>query len=97
MIARIYDCVIWTFVLIKHLVEEGILDIDQAVFSAPVVVRNTSVDQERRLYSAELGTPLPADLSTPDPAMWRPLHDDLTATAEAGSAGQVKVVADYSL
>jgi hypothetical protein len=77
-----------TYDVVGHLVEEGLLDLNPGVFTERVLAE-TSIDMPWRVYSAELGTELPADLADPDPEVWRPVHEDveLLADPEDGSPG----------
>jgi hypothetical protein len=76
-IARICDRVIYTQIMIKGLTEKGLLTVDPEVWNEAVVVTTTNVDQPVKAYTAEVGAPLPTDLTAPDPAVWRTPHQDL--------------------
>jgi hypothetical protein len=74
--ARLGACVQHTYNVVGHLVEEGLLQLDPAVFTERVVVE-TTIDMPGQIYSAELGAELPTDLSNLDPQVWRPIHEDI--------------------
>jgi hypothetical protein len=74
--ARIGACVNHTYFMVNHLVNEGLLELDQEVFKVPVLA-DTTIDFSGQIYSAELGAELPTDLSSLDPNVWRPIHEDI--------------------
>jgi hypothetical protein len=80
--ARIGACANNTLYLISHLVTEGLLELDPSVFTAPVTA-DTHVEMpgKVKIYSAEVGTELPADLSKLDRAVWKPIHEDIDLLA----------------
>ena len=89
--ARLGACVNATYNLVKHLVEEGLLELDSEVFTVPVLAK-TSVEIKGQIYSAELGAEMPTDLSNLDPKVWRPIHEDIELIdPEDGSPGDSKV------
>jgi hypothetical protein len=76
--ARIGSCANNTLYLISHLVKEGLLELDPSVFTAPVTAdRHVEMPGKVKIYSAEVGTELPADLSNLDPEVWKPIHEDI--------------------
>jgi hypothetical protein len=79
--ARIGAVANHTLFLITHLHREGLLELDASAFTAPVLA-DTTVKWEAKMYSAELGTPLPTDLSDLDLNVWKPIHEDLTLMAD---------------
>jgi hypothetical protein len=42
-----------------------------------VVVTTTTVDEPVKAYTAEVGAPLPTDLTDLDPEIWKTPHQDL--------------------
>lgn len=64
-----------TLFLIDHLYKEGLLELDPETFTAPVLA-DTTLKTESKIYSAEVGAPLPTDLSDLDPKVWKPIHMD---------------------
>lgn len=77
-IARIGDRVIYTQIMIKALIDKGLLTVDPKVFTQDVVVTQTVVDQQVQAYTAEVGTPPPTNLAPLDPEVWKSPHDALT-------------------
>jgi hypothetical protein len=75
-IVRICDRVIYTQMMIKGLIDKGLLTVDPEVLNEAVVT-TTSVDQPVKAYTAEVGVPLPTDLTNPDPEVWKSPHQDL--------------------
>src|SRR5258708_23948435 len=65
-IARICDRVIYTQIMIKELIDKGLLTVDPEVLKEAVVVTSTSVDRPVKAYTAPVGAPLPTDLTDPD-------------------------------
>jgi hypothetical protein len=63
--------------MIAELIEKGLLHVDLDVLTKPVVVSEIVVDQEVKVLTAEVGTPMPTDLGNPDPAVWTSLHEAL--------------------
>jgi hypothetical protein len=60
--ARIGACVNNTLYLINHLVNEGLLELDPSVFTAPVTAdMHVELPGKVKIYSAEVGAELPAD------------------------------------
>jgi hypothetical protein len=87
--ARIGAVANHTYFLITHLYREGLLELDALVFSAPVLA-DTTFETPVKMYSAEVGAPLPTDLSDLDPDVWTPIHEDLeslTGEPESESSG----------
>ena len=84
-IARICDRVIYTFIMIRDLVDKGLITVDPGVLTESVVVTTTSVDREVQVYVAEYDGTTPEIPTSPgvelDPARWRSVHEALT---EAG-------------
>ena len=76
-IARICDRVIYTQIMIKGLIDKGLLTVDPDVLKEAVVVTTTSVDEPVKAYTAAVGAPLPTDLTDPDPEVWKTPHQDL--------------------
>jgi hypothetical protein len=84
--ARIGACVNNTYLLISHLVKEGLLELDPSVFTVQVIA-DTTIDMPSQIYSAEVGAEMPADLSKLDPEVWKPIHEDielLTGSTDEG-------------
>lgn len=54
------------------------LTVDPDVLTEAVVVTTTTVDEPVKAYTAPVGAPLPADLTNPDPEVWKTPHQDLT-------------------
>ncbi|WP_406817346.1 hypothetical protein [Mycobacterium sp. M23085] len=79
--ARLGSCVNATYYLVKYLVQQGLLELDPEVFTVPVLAK-TSVEIKGQVYSAELGTEMPTDLSNLDPKIWRPIHEDIELLGE---------------
>ncbi|ORW32254.1 hypothetical protein AWB91_12415 [Mycobacterium paraense] len=76
-IARICDRVIYTQLMLKELIDKGLLTVDPEVLTTAVVVTNTIIDQAVQAYTAPVGAPLPTDLSNLDPEIWKTPHQDL--------------------
>jgi hypothetical protein len=76
-IARICDRVIYTQIMVEGLIDKGLLTVDPEVLKEAVVVTTTTVDEPVKAYTAEVGTPLPTDLTDPDPEVWKTPHQDL--------------------
>lgn len=85
--ARIGACANNTLYLISHLVNEGLLELDPSVFTAPVTAdTHVEIPGKVKIYSAEVGTELPADLSNLDPEVWKPIHEDIELLTGAEDA-----------
>jgi len=85
--ARIGAIANHTYFLITHLCKEGPLELDQSAFAVPVLA-DTTVEIPAKIYSAEIGAPMPTDLLDLDPEVWKPIHEDLEfITGEADEAG----------
>lgn len=84
--ARLGAAVSNLYALIKHLAEEGVLDIADSAFTEPVLARACVDDVIVGGYSAPPGsTPLPTDMSDVmelDPA-WRPMWEEIEEEIEA--------------
>ncbi|WP_082902127.1 hypothetical protein [Mycobacterium adipatum] len=83
-IARICDRVIYTSIMLKGLVDRGLLTVAQDVLDEPVVVTKTTVDEEVMVRVSDVGVPIPSDLTTVgpdalDPEVWRTPHQDIAA------------------
>ncbi|OBF56734.1 hypothetical protein A5756_10610 [Mycobacterium sp. 852002-53434_SCH5985345] len=83
-IARICDRVIYTQIMLKGLIDKGLLTVDPEVQSVAVVVTTTSIDKAVTVRVSDVGAPVPDDLTTVgpaalDPAVWRTPHQDLAA------------------
>ncbi|WP_159230983.1 hypothetical protein [Mycolicibacterium vanbaalenii] len=83
-IARICDRVIYTHIMLKGLIDKGMLTVDPEVLNEAVVVTKTSVDEEVTVRVSDVGVPVPDDLTTIgpdalDPAVWRTPHQDIAA------------------
>jgi hypothetical protein len=88
--ARIGAVANHTYFLIYHLHKEGLLELDESAFTAPVLA-DTTISMPAKMYSAEVGAPLPTDLSDLDPEVWKPIHEDLEfLTGEADKDGDPK-------
>jgi hypothetical protein len=84
--ARIGAVANHTYFLITHLYKEGFLELDASAFTAPVLA-DTTIVMPMKMYSADVGAPLPTDLSDLDPDVWKPIHEDLeflTGEPESG-------------
>ena len=82
--ARIGACVDYCLYLIAYLQGEGLIQLDHAVFTKPVVAKS-SVDIEVKAYSAEVGsTPMPTSLEGIDLSAWRPVHEDVELIGGTG-------------
>jgi hypothetical protein len=76
--ARIGACANSTLYLIQQLVKDGLLDLDPSVFTAPATAdSHVEFPGKMTIYSAEVGTDLPTDLSDLDPEVWKPIHEDI--------------------
>lgn len=84
--ARIGAVVNRTLFLINYLYKEGLLDLDAETFTSPVLA-DTTLKTESKIYSAEVGAPLPTDLSDLDPEVWKPIHMDAEFIGVDESAG----------
>lgn len=76
-IARICDRVIYTQLMLRALIDKGLLTVDPKVLTDAVVVTTTTVDESVKAYTAEVGAPLPTDLTDLDPEVWKTPHQDL--------------------
>jgi hypothetical protein len=76
-IARICARVIYTQIMIKVLIDKGLLTVDPEVLTEAVVVTMTTVDEPVKAYTAPVGAPLPTDLTNLDPAVWKTPHQVL--------------------
>lgn len=82
--ARIGACVDYTLYLISYLQGEGLIKLDFAAFTDPVLAQST-IDIEVRAYSAEVGsTPMPKTLEALDLSAWHPIHEDVELFGESG-------------
>lgn len=91
--ARLGAAVNATYNVIAYLVREGLLDLDEAVFTERVTAE-TSIDMQLAGgYSAPVGsTPMPTDLVDPldlDPA-WTPIYEDFEDIIEAKRENEAK-------
>ncbi|OFJ51750.1 hypothetical protein BEL07_21235 [Mycolicibacterium grossiae] len=89
-IARICDRVIYTHLMLTALIEKGLLTVDPAVLSDPVVVTTTTVDEPVSVSVSDVGVPIPDDVTTLgpdalDPAVWRSPHQDLASLRREAS------------
>lgn len=86
--ARLGAVVSNTLALITHLVHEGVLDLDQSVFTERVLAETSVDDVMAGGYSAPAGsTPMPTDMSevtSLDPN-WRPIWEEFEEIIEARS------------
>jgi hypothetical protein len=82
--ARIGACVDYMLYLISYLQGAGMIQIDYAVFTEPVIAKST-VDIEVKAYSAEVGsTPMPTTMDEIDLSAWRPVHEDVELIGGSG-------------
>lgn len=79
-IARICDRVTNTQLMIKALIDKGLLTVAPEVLADDVVVTTTTVNRPVQAYTADVGAPLPADLEKLDPEVWKSPHKALTET-----------------
>jgi hypothetical protein len=79
-IARICDRVIYTSIMVRGLIDKGLLAVDPEVLEEEVVVSTIKVDQPVKAFAAELGAPLPTDLTELDPEVWKPVHESINDT-----------------
>ncbi len=85
--ARIGAAANHTYFLINHLYREGLLELDESAFTAPVLA-DTTISMPMQMYSAAVGAPLPTDLSDLDPEVWKPIQDDVELlSGESDAAG----------
>jgi hypothetical protein len=83
--ARLGACVNATYNVIAHLAREGLIELDEAVFTERVTAE-TSIDRAIMGYSSEVGAPMPTDISDAlalDPEVWRPIWKDFEQIIEA--------------
>ena len=80
--ARLGAAVNGTYNVIAFLVRTGLLELDESVFTERVVA-NTTIDQEIKALSSDVGAPMPADMSDPDPEVWRPAYEEIEEFIEA--------------
>src|SRR5271165_1600706 len=85
--ARLGAAVNATYNMIAHLVREGLLDLDKAVFTERMLAE-TSIDMPMvGGYSAPVGSaPMPSDMSDTselDPKVWRPIWEEFEEIIEA--------------
>ena len=52
------------------------MELDAAAFTVPVLA-DTTIEMPMKMYSAEVGAPMPTDLSDLDPDVWKPIHEDI--------------------
>ena len=85
--ARLGAAVNATYNMIAHLVRDGLLDLDKAVFTERMLAE-TSIDMPMvGGYSAPVGSaPMPSDMSDTselDPKVWRPIWEEFEEIIEA--------------
>ncbi|MCW2591766.1 MAG: hypothetical protein JWQ86_4193 [Mycobacterium sp.] len=93
-IARICDRVIYTHLMLTELLEKGLLVVSPEILTEPVVVSEIVVDRDVRIRTAEVGAPLPDDLSDPDPEVWKTLHETWGELEDDDGAGEEEVGSD---
>lgn len=76
-IARICDRVAYTHMMFMTLIDKGVLTVAPEVLEDAVVVSTTTVDEPVKAYTAEVGAPLPVDLTDPEPEIWKSPHEDV--------------------
>ncbi|MCX5044079.1 hypothetical protein OG921_12980 [Aldersonia sp. NBC_00410] len=81
-IARICDRVIYTQIMMKGLIDSGLLVVDPEVLTSNVAVTTTRLDEPVRAFTAPIGTPVPGHpspggLAALDPAVWRSPGEDI--------------------
>jgi hypothetical protein len=77
VIARILERVERTLAMVQLLDEEGLIDLDPAVYTEDVVVKPDFSFELTMAYSAPVGTPLPVDVTQLDPSVWTSLAEDV--------------------
>lgn len=77
-IARICDRVIYTQLMIRALIDQGLPTVDPEVLTEAVVVTTTTVDEPVKAFTAPVGALLPEDPTNLDPEVWKTPHQDLT-------------------
>ncbi|MBA4025197.1 MAG: hypothetical protein C0482_22825 [Gordonia sp.] len=82
-VARICDRVIYTAMMLKTLIEDGLLKVSSDVLTDDVVVTTTTLDKEVRALTAPVDAPLPEDLSDLDPTVWQTLHQSIENDRQA--------------
>lgn len=66
-----------TLHFVERLVAEGVLDLPEDLFTAPVTVSASQwAPTLLEVYVADVGTPMPADLNEPLDGAWRKVHDE---------------------
>lgn len=83
--ARIGAVANHTYFLVTHLYKTGLLELDASAFTARVLA-DTTISMPMQMYSAEVGAPLPTDLSDLDTTVWKPIQEDLEFLGAAPEA-----------
>lgn len=73
-IATIVTHTLTTLALIRHTIAHGGVHLPQALFDGEVVVQGTRIEHRARVFTAEVGTPMPTDATTPLGSLWRPMQ-----------------------
>lgn len=74
--ARIGACMENTFAIIDYLVHEGLLELDTAAFTEPVVA-DSEIDQPTTAYCSPAGAaPMPTNMDELDVSQWTLVHND---------------------
>lgn len=90
-VARICDRVIYTAVMLKSLIDQGVLAVSRDVLTDNVVVTRTILDREVQVWTAPVDTPLPDNITAPDPAVWKSLHEAVGEERQ-GEQGEIEQV-----
>ncbi|WP_063042357.1 hypothetical protein [Nocardia grenadensis] len=87
IVTRIVDCTELTLLLVRMLVEEGVLTVDSELFEREVVVKRTVFTNPVRAYAAvDPDTPLPLDGGPLDPEIWMPMYKTVAAAVPSPSS-----------
>ncbi|BDT96926.1 hypothetical protein IFM12275_69020 (plasmid) [Nocardia sputorum] len=87
IVTRIVDRTELTLLLIRMLVDEGVLTVDSELFEREVVVRRTIFSNPVQAYAAvDPNTPLPLDGGPLDPEIWMPMYKTVAAAVPSASS-----------
>ncbi|NKR94278.1 hypothetical protein GS483_19320 [Rhodococcus hoagii] len=73
IVARIVECTDLTLLLVRTLVDEGVLGVDPELFEREVVVTQTVFEKPVRAFTSPTGTPLPLTDGPIDLEVWTPM------------------------
>jgi hypothetical protein len=84
--SRIGVCVNTAYFVVHHLYHENLIDLDEAVFTEPVIA-DTRIELPMVAYSAPVGSiPMPTNLAEVDLSAWKPIDEDIELLASEEGA-----------